>query len=285
MKALEPLALLRGLVGGRRVTRRDSDERGALAPAGGARCLAARRVGRRGALRGGARSSSSLARADAAIAAPLRSTAGKVGRPAACLRDPRGGVDRNGEGGSSSATLAIWPASTSQPTVSSRIRSSFSSAAMGRAMPVALVAAQLSTVRLRLGAATKRCGSRPITAGIDSRQMLVLPNGLHFGRVDTQSAPLVVARALAGRIDLEHYRGRTCYATNVQPPSEWYERLATWSPPDLRSCRLESTVRGAISGLERVGIRGAGRRDRRSECAGQLRRAARTVKALSARIL
>ena len=46
--------------------------------------------------------------------------------------------------------------------------------------------------------------------------VLVLPTGLQFGRVDPAEAPLGVARALAGRIELERYRGRTCYAPRAQ---------------------------------------------------------------------
>jgi hypothetical protein len=46
--------------------------------------------------------------------------------------------------------------------------------------------------------------------------VLVLPAGLQFGRVDREQAPLLVARALAGKIELERYRGRTCYDGPVQ---------------------------------------------------------------------
>jgi hypothetical protein len=46
--------------------------------------------------------------------------------------------------------------------------------------------------------------------------VLVLPAGLQFGRVDPEQAPLLVARALAGKIELERYRGRTCYDGPVQ---------------------------------------------------------------------
>lgn len=46
--------------------------------------------------------------------------------------------------------------------------------------------------------------------------VLVLPAGLHLGRVEPDEAPVVVARALAGRIDLARYRGRTCYPPHVQ---------------------------------------------------------------------
>ncbi len=46
--------------------------------------------------------------------------------------------------------------------------------------------------------------------------VLVLPAGLQFGRVEPDAAPYVVARALAGRIELDRYRGRTCYASPTQ---------------------------------------------------------------------
>jgi hypothetical protein len=46
--------------------------------------------------------------------------------------------------------------------------------------------------------------------------VLVLPSGLQFGRVSVDEAPRLVARALAGRIELERYRGRTCYPASVQ---------------------------------------------------------------------
>jgi hypothetical protein len=46
--------------------------------------------------------------------------------------------------------------------------------------------------------------------------VLVLPLGLQFGRVSADEAPLVVERAFTGRIDLDRYRGRTCYASVVQ---------------------------------------------------------------------
>jgi hypothetical protein len=46
--------------------------------------------------------------------------------------------------------------------------------------------------------------------------VLVLPAGLQLGRVEVSEAPYVVARALAGKIELERYRGRTCYSPTVQ---------------------------------------------------------------------
>jgi hypothetical protein len=46
--------------------------------------------------------------------------------------------------------------------------------------------------------------------------LLVLPVGLQFGRLGPGEAPLVAARALADRIELGYYRGRTCYDARVQ---------------------------------------------------------------------
>jgi hypothetical protein len=46
--------------------------------------------------------------------------------------------------------------------------------------------------------------------------LLMLPAGLQFGRVEPGDALFLAARALAGRIDLDHYRGRTCYDGVVQ---------------------------------------------------------------------
>jgi len=46
--------------------------------------------------------------------------------------------------------------------------------------------------------------------------VLVLPGGIHLGRVAPEDAPRVVGGALTGRIELEHYRGRTAYTTREQ---------------------------------------------------------------------
>lgn len=46
--------------------------------------------------------------------------------------------------------------------------------------------------------------------------VLVLPDGIQLGRVGAGEAPAVVAQALAGRIELDRYRGRTCYPPPVQ---------------------------------------------------------------------
>ena len=46
--------------------------------------------------------------------------------------------------------------------------------------------------------------------------VLVLPAGIQLGRVPIESAPSIVARALTGRIELVHYRGRVAYPAPVQ---------------------------------------------------------------------
>lgn len=46
--------------------------------------------------------------------------------------------------------------------------------------------------------------------------VLVLPAGIHLGRIDPDDAPAVVQRALGARIELGHYWGRTFYDAPVQ---------------------------------------------------------------------
>jgi hypothetical protein len=46
--------------------------------------------------------------------------------------------------------------------------------------------------------------------------VLVLPAGIQLGRVDPRDAVALTSHALEGRIELGHYRGRTCYAPPVQ---------------------------------------------------------------------
>ena len=46
--------------------------------------------------------------------------------------------------------------------------------------------------------------------------VLVLPTGIQLGRVPAESAPRIVAKALTGRIELVHYRGRVAYPAPVQ---------------------------------------------------------------------
>jgi hypothetical protein len=51
--------------------------------------------------------------------------------------------------------------------------------------------------------------------------LVCLPEGLYYGRVDRDAACLVLDEHLAGRIDLEHYRGRSIYTFAVQAAERW----------------------------------------------------------------
>lgn len=46
--------------------------------------------------------------------------------------------------------------------------------------------------------------------------VLVLPSAVQLGRISSSEAPAVVLDALAGRIELDHFRGRATYAPEVQ---------------------------------------------------------------------
>ena len=79
--------------------------------------------------------------------------------------------------------------------------------------------------------------------------VLVLPSGLQFGRVDPAEAASVVVRALQGRIELDRYRGRTCYASMVQA-AEWAVREAL---------ELEGVESLRLTGVEGPVVRFRGR--------------------------
>lgn len=46
--------------------------------------------------------------------------------------------------------------------------------------------------------------------------LVSLPDGLYFGRVERAAAEALLASYLEGRIDLDHYRGRSCYPFPAQ---------------------------------------------------------------------
>ena len=56
--------------------------------------------------------------------------------------------------------------------------------------------------------------------------VLVLPGGIHLGRVAPEDASRLVGDALVGRIPLDHYRGRTVYSAREQA-AEGVVRAAT----------------------------------------------------------
>jgi hypothetical protein len=53
--------------------------------------------------------------------------------------------------------------------------------------------------------------------------VLILPHGIYYGRVGAEEAPELMEQLLQGRIDLAHYRGRSCYPFDVQA-AEWLAR-------------------------------------------------------------
>jgi hypothetical protein len=72
--------------------------------------------------------------------------------------------------------------------------------------------------------------------------VLVLPAGLQFGRIEPDEAQLVVARALAGRIELDRYRGRTCYVPATQAAERAVrEMLELDGASDLRLTGVEGS--------------------------------------------
>jgi hypothetical protein len=75
--------------------------------------------------------------------------------------------------------------------------------------------------------------------------VLVLPAGIQLGRVDFENAVSLASRALAGRIELAHYRGRTCFDPPVQAAEHAIRRaLGLEEVPDLRLASVDgATVR------------------------------------------
>jgi hypothetical protein len=70
--------------------------------------------------------------------------------------------------------------------------------------------------------------------------VLVLPAGLQFGRVEPGAAAYLVARALAGRIELDRYRGRSCYASPTQAAERAVrEARALEGVADLRLAEID----------------------------------------------
>jgi hypothetical protein len=70
-----------------------------------------------------------------------------------------------------------------------------------------------------------------------------LPHGVYYGRVDRDDVPDLVDEYLAGRISLEHYRGRSCWPFAVQAA----ERLIR--------------VENGIGGLDDLSLVGVGQRE------------------------
>ena len=73
--------------------------------------------------------------------------------------------------------------------------------------------------------------------------LVVLPEGLYYGRLDPQQAIAVAGAHLAGEIDLDHLRGRASYAMAVQAAEHHLRRR-------LGATRIDAVrlVRAAVDG-------------------------------------
>jgi hypothetical protein len=77
--------------------------------------------------------------------------------------------------------------------------------------------------------------------------VLVLPEGLCFGRLDARSAPLLVEELEAGRLPLEHLRGRTAYDPEQQAAEILIRgKLGLTGLEDLR--QVEGTTFAVVDG-------------------------------------
>ncbi len=73
--------------------------------------------------------------------------------------------------------------------------------------------------------------------------VLVLPAGLQFGRLEPDEASEVVSRALSGTITLDRYRGRTSYDAAVQAAEHAVRTTAGLDRvDDLRLAAVEGDV-------------------------------------------
>lgn len=87
--------------------------------------------------------------------------------------------------------------------------------------------------------------------------VLVLPSAVQLGRVSAEEASAVVARTLAGQIDLDRFRGRATYPAAVQAADIAVRRAhGLFAIDDLRLVGVDGdTVRfRAASGREHVAI-------------------------------
>jgi hypothetical protein len=77
--------------------------------------------------------------------------------------------------------------------------------------------------------------------------LVCFPHGLYFGRVSSQDAARIAREVEAGVLDLEHYRGRSCYPFEIQA-AEYFARreLGLTRIEDLRPVRRTDLRPGEI---------------------------------------
>ena len=70
--------------------------------------------------------------------------------------------------------------------------------------------------------------------------LVCLPEGIYYGRVDRETAGAVLDEHLAGRISMANYRGRSIYTFAVQAAERWIrERAGLVGLDDLKLARVE----------------------------------------------
>ncbi|MDQ4007032.1 MAG: sucrase ferredoxin [Actinomycetota bacterium] len=82
--------------------------------------------------------------------------------------------------------------------------------------------------------------------------LLVLPDGLYYGRADAQSGPAIAAAHLTGRLDLDHLRGRAGFGFATQA-AEWHlRRHLDVTGTDRLRLELQGSADGVTHALFRV---------------------------------
>jgi hypothetical protein len=88
--------------------------------------------------------------------------------------------------------------------------------------------------------------------------LVVLPHGLYYGRVDRDDVGVVLDHHFAGQLELEHYRGRSCWPFAVQAAERRIraeEGLTGLEDLSLSSVRREGEDRWTIAFDTKVGAR------------------------------
>ena len=88
--------------------------------------------------------------------------------------------------------------------------------------------------------------------------VVALPHGIYYGRVDRDDVPALLDQHLAGELVLEHYRGRSCWPFAVQAAERRIraeEGLTTFADLSLDSITREGEDRWTVSFDTRVGTR------------------------------
>jgi hypothetical protein len=90
--------------------------------------------------------------------------------------------------------------------------------------------------------------------------IVVLPDGLYYGRADSHSGPRIAKTHLAGRLDLDHLRGRAGFRFPTQA-AEWHLRrrldLTGTSQLRLERERIGADVTEVVFAVHAVGAVGA----------------------------